>query len=71
MSKAAAERRSKPDREAGIPADRYVAERRGAYYFVIDRATGGITAGPYGDRDRAQREADRWNVNTWQRGRRG
>jgi hypothetical protein len=39
-----------------------LVERRGAYWFVIDGHTRGITAGPFNDRQLAQREADRWNV---------
>jgi hypothetical protein len=56
--------------EVGVAFDRWVVEKRGAYWFVIDARTLGLTAGPFNDRDRAQREADRWNV-TFREARRG
>jgi hypothetical protein len=56
--------------KAGIPADRWVVERRGAYWWVVDVRTRGITAGPFNARDRAQQQADRWNV-TFREARRG
>jgi hypothetical protein len=48
--------------DVGIPGDRWRVERRGAFWFVIDARTLGISAGPYNERARAQRRADELNV---------
>jgi hypothetical protein len=58
------------DHKPGIAGDRWVVERRGAMYYVIDARTLGISAGPYNDRQLAQHRANELNV-TFREARRG
>jgi hypothetical protein len=58
--------------EVGLPGDRYRVELRGASYWVIDAATGGVMGGPWAvrngrARERAQERADMLNMTFWRR----
>jgi hypothetical protein len=49
------------ERDIGIPGDAYQVEMRSRLFYVIDRDSRGISAGPFPSREEAQRKADQLN----------